>query len=610
MKKHASNISEQRYLEEIQTWQEASKIHAQSAINQYKKVTETLEAIHYEKTRNEEILKQLNDGVIVVDQDFKIVIWNDACAKLFHFDKSQVEGQDFEILFEAVSPEIVETTAALLAGTQKTAQMQIIFEEKFIECKLRRVLILKQSYVLILLEDITELLTLQHNLEAERRSLQQRVDERTQQLKNMALRDTLTGLPNRLAFEEYLKQLLEQQADSGGIQYSVLFIDLDGFKLINDTMGHDAGDALLIQVAKRFRHYLRASDFIARLGGDEFVVVLNGTADSGIVQSIAQKIIRSFEEPILIGVDQVVHVSCSIGICTSDILADATPSKVLTLSDHAMYEAKKQGKNRFVFFEPEMLEDMSDDVRLANAVVEAVNHNQFTPYFQPLCTVEGKIVGAEVLARWRDQGEMVPPFRFVPIIEKKGLIAKFTFGLIEKVFHALTDYPHIPCVSINLSLQQFYDEQFIPDLKALMDAYPSAYGRVNFEITESAFNSQRNMVSEKLSTLRKMGFKVYIDDFGTGYSAFSYIKSFESDVIKIDREFVRNISTEMKDCQLLEGMISLIQTLNMSVVVEGVETQQELEVIAKMSPEVLIQGFYFYKPMPLDEFVGTLSQQA
>ncbi|GEM_PF-6833283 len=606
--KKSQNISEQQYLDEIRTWQEASKIHAQSAIEQYKKVTETLEAIHFEKVRNAEILKQLNDGVIVVDQDFKIVIWNDACTKLFHFDKSQVEGQDFGILFGDVSPEIVQLVEQMLSGTQKVAQHQITFDHKFIECKLRKVLILKQNYVLILMEDVTELLSLQHSLEAERSSLQQRVEERTAQLKQMALRDTLTGLPNRLAFEEHLKQLLAEQAKSASVQYSVLFIDLDGFKLINDTMGHDAGDALLIQAAERFKKHLRATDFIARLGGDEFVAVLNGTAAPKVVESIAQKIIQAFEEPIILGSDQVAHISCSIGICTSDILEEATPSKVLTLSDHAMYEAKKQGKNRFVFFEPEMLEDMSDDVRLANAVVEAVHHNQFIPYFQPLCTVNGEVVGAEVLARWRYQGQMVPPFRFIPIIEKKGLIAKFTFGLIEQVFTHLTEYPHIPCVSINLSLQQFYDEQFIPDLEALMKAYPNAYGRVNFEITESAFNAQKNMVSEKLSLLRKMGFKVYIDDFGTGYSAFSYIKSFESDVIKIDREFVRNISTEMKDQQLLEGMISLIQTLNMQVVVEGVETQQELEAIANMSQEVLIQGFYFYKPLPLDEFVGVLSQ--
>ncbi|MBL4712328.1 MAG: EAL domain-containing protein, partial [Gammaproteobacteria bacterium] len=474
-------------------------------------------------------------------------------------------------------------------------------------------------YQLVLLEDSTELIDLQHMLESEKTHLEDRVVERTYELEQqitqkktaqiklekMALTDTLTALPNRAAFEVQLQHALDRSRTDTAYKFAILFIDLDGFKIINDTFGRHTGDELLQEISHRMQSIVRGSDVVARIGGDEFICLLHTPGGESRIVTMAKIFLNEIAKPIVLSGNRKMSVSASIGICAGTG-NETEASRIMTMSDLAMYEAKHRGKNRYEIFSESMWQQMQENVSLTSKMDQAFENKEFMPYYQPICDLDGNIIGAEVLSRWCHEGEMIPPGKFIPVLEQRGLIRKYTNNLIENVVQSLQQYEHLPRVSINLSIQQFYDEDFLAKVDQIFDKSPELRQRTSFEITESMFNQDPELIMYKINQLSERGFKIYIDDFGTGYSSFAYIRKFTADVVKIDREFVMNIEQSEKDLQLLKGMIALMKSLDMEVVIEGVETKQQLDKIRALEQTVKIQGYYFYKALPLEQFLAVL----
>ena len=610
---------EELYLSEIETWRQSSKLHADNAIKQYKKVTEGLEAIYFEKTRNEAILSTLGDGIIIYDEQHNIIIFNKMAEKIFDISAKKVLHKNFDSVFETLNPYLLTFARKQCIGSNKKRARQIMkINDLYISCRLDFITIRNQHYHLLLLEDSTDLFATQLELKKEKGSLQKRVDRRTHELKlevakkelakrraEMAsLTDPLTKLPNRKALVEELKHTLELM--HSGQQFAVLFIDLDGFKPINDTLGHYAGDVLLIEIAKRIKSCIRDNDFCARMGGDEFVILLNHIQKKDTLKYIAENLLNSIAVPIDFNDSQSMAVSASIGIYASDN-RQLSISDILSNADEAMYSAKSQGKNCYVIFNAQLEEKMRHKKHIRQNLDDAFINNEFIIYFQPICDVDKNIVGAESLARWKHNGEFISPAKFIPLLEESGRIIEFTHYVIEQVYLQLIAEEQFPCVSINLSIQQFYDEDFIGYIEEIFKYTPEVKSRISFEITESMFHKDPHILQKGISQLRKLGFRVYIDDFGTGYSSFAYIRNFKTDVIKIDRAFVIDIENDQKNADLLNGMVSLLTSMGMDIVIEGVENKQQLDLIKSFNADVKIQGYYFYKPMPFNELISTIT---
>ncbi len=613
------------YLEEIEVWKQASRLHAQKAIEQYRRVTENLEAFFLERQRNAAVLDNLSDIVIVFDEQDGIVLWNRAAAHVFELTADQAVGQDFYILMEMLIPDLVAWLRAQQCQRTGSQRFEAAFrgEQRFeygarhFQAKVSTVITDDHVHWVVLLEDMTELYQLQQLLVDEKRLLEQRVEERTralqdemqrtqraqQELESMVRTDLLTGLSNRYDFQLSLREQLEAARSSDEAAFALMFVDLDGFKAVNDALGHHAGDVLLQEVAQRMRQTVRQYDVVARLAGDEFAIVLKGIHDEQTVQRIAEKMLRILRQPIEVDEQgNTARVSASIGIYIH-MPGEYDPSRVLSMADHAMYEAKRRGKNRFVIFEQSMWSDFQASQNLSVQLEKALKEGEFEVFVQPICTPDGDVVSAESLARWHHDGEWISPGVFIPLLEKRGLIQQLTEQMIEQVAAFLDAHEQVPCVSVNLSLQQFYDEQFLSRLERLKQKYSGLDGRLGFEITESMLNSDMKRVRGQLERMREMGFRISIDDFGTGYSSFAYIRDLPANVLKIDRSFVVPIEAEPAALRLLVGMIALAHELGLGVVIEGVESQKQIELIeANTDKPFFIQGFVFYRPFPVSEW--------
>jgi len=417
--------------------------------------------------------------------------------------------------------------------------------------------------------------------------------------------DTLTQLPNRRMFHDRLAHdMLKSQRD--GSRIAILFIDLDHFKEVNDTLGHAQGDILLVDAARRISACVRKSDTVARLGGDEFTVILSTLGQTDRVERIAQQIIDSLRAPFALGQEQA-FVSASIGITLyPDDALDI--GDLLKHADQAMYAAKGAGRNRYSFFTPTLQVAALNRMRLTNDLRGALAGEQFALYFQPIVHLEsGRIHKAEALIRWNHpQRGVVSPLEFIPLAEASGLIS----GIGEWVFRESAQWvrrwrsEHHPDfqVSINQSPLEFQREDgcyvaWLDHLRALDLPGQS----VVVEITEGLLLDANTAVSNKLLQLRDAGIQVALDDFGTGYSSLSYLKKFDIDYLKIDRSFTRNLAADSSDMALSGAIIVMAHKLGLKVIAEGVETPEQRGLLAAAGCDYG-QGYLFAKPMPAEEF--------
>ena len=424
--------------------------------------------------------------------------------------------------------------------------------------------------------------------------------------------DTLTQLPNRRMFHSRLDHhIVKSRRD--GLRIAILFIDLDHFKEVNDTLGHHQGDVLLVDAARRIRSCVRESDTVARLGGDEFTVILSDLADSGAADAVAQKILDAMQAPFALGEEQA-FVSASIGITLyPDDARDI--DDLLKHADQAMYAAKGAGRNRFSYFTPALQVEALNRMRLTNDLRSALKGDQFVLYFQPIVHLKsGKIHKAEALIRWQHpQRGLVSPLEFIPLAEASGLIIDIGEWVFKESARwarqwRADHHPHFQ-VSVNQSPIEFQREGkgYEGWFRHLAEIGLEGQAVV-VEITEGLLLDASSGVTDKLLALRDGGIQVALDDFGTGYSSLSYLKKFDIDYLKIDRSFTRNLATDASDMALSEAIIVMAHKLDLRVIAEGVETREQRDLLLEAGCDYG-QGYLFARPMPGHEFDAMLRAQ-
>lgn len=437
------------------------------------------------------------------------------------------------------------------------------------------------------------------------------------------VRDVLTGLPNRLLFEEQLARVLKERTSDQALS-AVLFLDLDNFKIINDSLGHDAGDVLLCSVARRLENCLRGSDLIARdksgwsvarHGGDEFTVLLHQLQSRRDAEVIATRIISALTEPLQIGASEV-GVGVSVGIAFADGPGKA-PSDAIREADTAMYHAKTSGRGQYRVYDPEMQSVASARLALETDLRNAIKTEQFHLLYQPIVRISsGRIEGMEALCRWRHpRGESIGPDVFVPVLESMGLITRLTRMVTDIACRDVMDWNDVQSgtegisVTINCSSREFTQPHFKNDLLLSIARCGADPRLLRVEVTESALMEDPDQVRSIIRDLRETGIRIGIDDFGTGYSSLAYLHRIPLDLLKIDQSFIRNMLTCGETREIVRTIISLAQNLNLDIVAEGVETEEQQRLLYEMGC-THAQGFLYSQPVAAVELPRLLADHA
>ncbi len=451
------------------------------------------------------------------------------------------------------------------------------------------------------------------SLEKQRRDI---VDAQ-KKLEHLALHDLLTGLPNR----EYLQQQIPHDIASckrHGRHGALLLMDLDQFKSVNDSLGHDAGDQLLGLIGQRLRRVVRQEDFVARLGGDEFVVVLSEIsvdAEDALAQvnRVVNSILDEISQPLRLESSEIL-VTASIGIVFFPV-ADDQFEKLMKNADSAMYKAKEEGGNRARYFNQIMQHLLETRSRVLRTLREAIHSDQMTVYYQPQVDADGRLIGAEALVRWvHPQYGLTMPQDFIGIIENHHLIIDLSQWVLETVCRQFASI-YAVCgddvdfnVSVNISSNQFHQVNFVEQIFETLDRYDFPAARLVLEITESVLLRNLKDVREKIERIKQRGIRVSLDDYGTGYSSLAYLKNLELDEIKMDGSFVRDLFASDRDQELVCSIIGMTNSLNMSLVAEGVETEAQFDFLRSRSCQGF-QGYYFEEPLPLSEFENYVARR-
>ncbi len=419
----------------------------------------------------------------------------------------------------------------------------------------------------------------------------------------LAHHDGLTGLINRFSLEERLSQALNS-AHRNNSKLAVIFVDMDRFKIINDTLGHPAGDALLVEVANRLKSCVRENDIVARIGGDEFIIVLSEVENSLSVAPISRFIVHTLGEPYIIN-NQKVYSSSSIGI--SIYPSDGEDgNQLMKNADSAMYHAKERGRNNYQFFTESLNRDADERLRLEKDLRFAIEDKQFELFYQPqICTENNKICGVEALIRWHHPKHgLIPPGKFIPIAEETKLIIPIGTWVIEEACRQLSKwnkkYKTPLKMAVNISAQQLRDPNLVGKIEYFIKKYNINSSDLELEITESTAMQDPNEAILLLRKIRSLGVELAIDDFGTGYSSLAYLKLLPIQKLKLDRTFVRDIEFDKDDAKISAAALALAHNLGLSVVAEGVETKAQKDFLISHDCEIL-QGFYFSKPLPAKE---------
>lgn len=431
-------------------------------------------------------------------------------------------------------------------------------------------------------------------------------------LRVQATRDPLTGLPNRLLFSNRLTYSLEQARRHDEL-VAIIFLDLDHFKLINDTLGHSIGDGLLKEVAGRLVNSLRKVDTIARMGGDEFTVIATGLKRAEDAEIVAQKMLQAFSNSFQIEGHEL-FVTPSIGI--SIYPTDGCDAETLVKNaDTAMYRAKEQGRNNYHIYTESSSNTTVEWVTLESHLRRAVERREFILYYQPRLSIKtGQTIGAEALVRWKHpELGIVPPAQFIPLAEESGLIVPIgemvlRTACIQNKTWQDAGLPAID-VAVNVSARQFHKEDLRETVKKVLDETGLAPEYLGLELTESTLMQDPDAAVEILSELKSMGVKLSIDDFGTGYSSLSYLKRFPIDAVKIDQSFVKEITTNSDDAAIAEAVATMAHRMKLKVIAEGVETIDQLECLRRLGCDEM-QGYFVSRPVPSEEFEALLLEES
>jgi diguanylate cyclase (GGDEF)-like protein/PAS domain S-box-containing protein len=434
-----------------------------------------------------------------------------------------------------------------------------------------------------------------------------------QKLKYVAQYDGLTGLANKMLFEDRLSQsFIASERDDSVI--SLFFLDLDGFKDVNDTLGHDVGDLLLQKVSGRLLHTLRRNDTVARFGGDEFVILLGQSETLAEVLVVAEKIITSVAKPYIIE-DHEVYITTSLGI-SQGTYANSSARTLLKNADVALYNAKKEGKNKYQLFDDVLAIDVRKRIDLLNQLRTALKRKRYHMHYQPICDLQnGKVIGFESLIRFVDNQErIIGPDRFISLLEESSMILDVGRWVIEQTCRQLSvwmrndDFPELGYLAFNVSAKQLSEENFVGNIKACCERFHVPPANLVMEITESVIFNKPENVKSILNDIRALGIRIALDDFGTGYSSLSYLQNYPFDILKIDKSFIDDLSANSNDTKITKAIIALGNSLELKICAEGVENIEALQAVKNWGVQVY-QGYYLSKPLPAFEVIPFLQSR-
>lgn len=522
---------------------------------------------------------------------FTVIDANSSCADMFDCHRQEIIGSDSLTLFGAAFREyLTELLQVLEHDSSITFELALPGRDSF---HMVTAFSRKPGLITTLFEDITA----RKNSEL--------------QIRKMAYSDQLTGLPNRALLLDRLTQAVAHAAQSSS-SLAVFFLDVDRFKIFNDTLGRATGDQLLIEISRRLRRQLRSSDTLARMGGDEFCAAAINFGEEANATYIARKLINSMLPPFRIAGKEL-HVSASIGIAIfPDDGRDA--ETLLKNADLAMYSAKEAGRNSYSFYSPEMNQKAHIRMELETSMHNALERGEFFLEFQPIMNAAtGYVAAAEALVRWNHPTRgRIPPNEFIPLAEETGLILPLGEWVLRTVCSSMKAWydDGLPPIrfSVNVSSRQIEQQNFAEIVRNVLLATGANAAQLEIELTESCLVNHAGTNLADVFGLREEGISIAIDDFGTGYSSLGYIKTLQIDHIKIDRSFVRDISTNFHDQAIVEAIIAMSQKLGIQNIAEGVETREQLEFLQEQGCKE-IQGYYFHRPLAVDAFEMLLREQ-
>ena len=548
------------------------------------------------------LLEAAPDGMVVVNQSGEIVLLNAQAEKQFGYHRDELLGQKIQSLIPEGFAERLIADATRTAAEALAQQIGSGIELSGLRKDGTRFPI---EIMLSPLESPEGILVTAaiRNISV-RKDAEKHLAQLMEEIAHSAQYDSLTGLPNRLLLNDRLGQAIALAHRHSG-QVVVIFLDLDGFKHINDSLGHSTGDKLLQSIAKRLEESIRAPDTVIRQGGDEFIVLLQEIVHLKDAVTVARRVLAALAEAHSIG-HQVLHVTASIGVSLyPDDGLDA--ETLIKNADTAMYQAKESGRGSYKFFRRAMNVRAVERQSIEQDLRGALDREEFTLHYQPKINLKtGAITGAEALIRWRSSTRgSIPPVRFIPVAEDSGLILPIGAWVLREACaqeRAWVDAGlPVPAVAVNVSAVQFQDEKFLEGLFAILGETGLDPSNLELEVTERVLMKHTKCAASILQILRNRGIRVSVDDFGTGYSSLSYLQQFPLDALKIDRSFVCGINTNPGETTIVNAIINIGRSLNLRVIAEGVETAADLAFLKAHHCDEA-QGFYFSRPVPADQF--------
>jgi diguanylate cyclase len=577
-------------------------VYSYFSLKFYRKYKRMDEELQKAKEQYRSVIGSANDAIILADSKSEIISWNKGAESIFGYHEKEVLGENLHIIIpeqyreahdRGIKRFLSTNSSKVIGKTVELLGLKKDGDEIPIELSLSTWKISGETFFSGIIRDITE---------------RKRAEEK---INYQAYHDELTDLPNRRRFNQIMEKELTKVKGSDD-NLVVMLLDLDRFKVINDTLGHSIGDLLLKEVAERLHRCVKEKDLVARMGGDEFTLLMTGVKHIQEASVMAERIMKILEKPVIINKHEI-FVSTSIGI----VQYPTDGQEVETLikrADIAMYRAKEKGKSTFKFYNSSLDDQETDKIELEKDLRNAIEGDQFTVYYQPKVDIETReIIGMEALVRWIHPTKgLISPGCFIPLTEETGLIIPLGEKILRMVCQQIKSWEASGLepykVSVNVSTRQFHNENFVESVETILKETKLNPGYLELEVTESTTMNNVNRAGYILNQLVDLGISIAIDDFGIEYSSLNYLKKYPIHTLKIDQSFIRGLVTDSHNPAIVSAIISLAKHMDLNIVAEGVEDEKQFSFLKEHKCNQA-QGYLFHKPLPAKEFKKLLKKK-